>query len=71
MESMNPRTAAWMAWSVCALSLVLTVLDFLFFFLTLSHFDAPVYLFWAEDTLLAVGYLAVGAVVASRRPKTL
>jgi signal transduction histidine kinase len=69
MGSMNPRTAAWLAWSVCALSMALTVLSFLLFLLTLSHSGAPIYLYWAENTLLAVGYSAVGAVVASRRPE--
>ena len=69
MGSMNPRTAASLAWSVCALSLALTVLSSFLFLLTLSHSGAPIYLFWAEDTLLAVGYSAVGAVVASRRPR--
>src|SRR5919202_6557420 len=69
MGSMNPRTSAWLAWSVCAVSLALTVLSFLFFLLTISHAGAPIYLFWAENTLLAVGYSTVGAVVASRRPK--
>jgi len=36
--------------------------------LILSHPNVPGYLYWAEDTLLAVGYSTVGAVVASRRP---
>jgi signal transduction histidine kinase len=67
MGSMNPRTAAWLAWSVCALSLVLTALSFVLFILTLSHSGVPIYLYWPENTLLAVGYSVVGAVVASRR----
>jgi hypothetical protein len=36
--------------------------------LNLSHPNVPVYLYWAEDTLLAVGYSTVGAVAASHRP---
>ena len=36
--------------------------------LNLSHPKVPVYLYWAEDTLLAVGYSTVGAVAASHRP---
>ena len=36
--------------------------------LNLSHPDVPLYLYWAEDTLLAVGYSTVGAVAASHRP---
>ena len=69
MVPMNPRTAAWLAWSVCALSLALTALSFLLFILTLFRSGVPIYLYWAENTLLAVGYSTVGAVVASRRPE--
>ena len=69
MVPMNPRTAAWLAWSVCALSLALTALSFLLFILILFRSGVPIYLYWAENTLLAVGYSTVGAVVASRRPE--
>jgi hypothetical protein len=65
---MSARAAAWLAWVMCALSLVLTVLSLWLLILNLSHPNVPVYLYWAEDTLLAVGYSTVGAVVASRRP---
>jgi hypothetical protein len=55
---------------MCALSIVLTVLSvwLLILNLNLSHPQVPVYLYWAEDTLLAVGYSTVGAVAASYRP---
>jgi hypothetical protein len=65
---MSARAAAWLAWVICALSLVLTVLSLWLLILNLSHPNVPVYLYWAEDTLLAAGYSTVGAVVASRRP---
>src|ERR687898_3326704 len=65
---MSARTAAWLAWITWALSLALTVLSLWLLILNLSHPDVPVYLYWAEDTLLAVGYSTVGAVAASHRP---
>jgi hypothetical protein len=39
--------------------------------LGLSRPNVPVYPYWAEGTLLAVGYSTVGAVVASPGPGTL
>jgi hypothetical protein len=51
-----------------ALSVGLTVLSLWLLILNLSHPNVPVYLYWAEDTLLAVGYSTVGAVAAFYRP---
>jgi len=65
---MSARAAAWLAWIMWALSIALTVLSLWLLILNLSHPNVPVYLYWAEDTLLAVGYSTVGAVAASNRP---
>ena len=65
---MSARAAAWLAWIMWALSIELTVLSLWLLILNLSHPNVPVYLYWAEDTLLAVGYSTVGAVAASHRP---
>jgi len=65
----NARAAALMAWSACLVSLTLTALSLLLLALNLSHPDVPIYPYWAEGTLLAVGYTTIGAVVASRRPQ--
>jgi hypothetical protein len=65
---MSRRVVAWLAWIMWALSIVLTVLSLWLLILNLSHPNVPVYLYWAEDTLLAVGYSTVGAVAASYRP---
>jgi hypothetical protein len=62
---MSARTAGWLAWIMLALSIVLTVLSLWLLILNLSHPNVPVYRYWAEDTLLAVGYSTVGAVAAS------
>src|SRR5215207_7940296 len=65
---MSARAAAWLAWIMCALSIGLTMLSLWLLILNLSHPNVPVYLYCAEDTLLAVGYSTVGAVAASHRP---
>jgi hypothetical protein len=65
---MSTRTAAWLAWSMWTLSIGLTVLSLWLLILNFSHPNIPVYRYWAEDTLLAVGYSTVGAVAASYRP---
>src|SRR5918994_4316902 len=65
---MSARAAGWLAWIMWALSIGLTVLSLWLLILNLSHPNVPVYLYWAEDTLLAVGYSTVGAVAASHRP---
>jgi hypothetical protein len=64
---MSHRTASWLAWSVCALSLALTALSFLLIALILS-LDAPIFFYWLEPTVVAVGYSVIGAIIASRLP---
>ena len=66
---MSTRTAAWLAWTMWTLSIGLTVLSLWLLILNLFHPNVPVYRYWAEDTLLAVGYSTVGAVAASYRPR--
>jgi hypothetical protein len=64
---MSERTASWLAWSACALSLALTALSFLLLVLLLRS-DTPIYYYWLETSMVAVGYSIVGAIVASRLP---
>jgi len=64
---MSLRTASWLAWAVCALSLALTALSFLLIALTL-RLNTPIYVPWLELTVLSVGYSVIGAVIASRLP---
>jgi hypothetical protein len=64
---MSTRTAAWLAWVVCALSLTLTALNFVLMALIL-RLDTPAYFFWLELTVLAIGYSVIGAIIASRLP---
>jgi hypothetical protein len=64
---MSTRLAPWLAWAVCALSLALTALTFLLIALNLS-LNAPIYFYWLESTIIAVGYPVIGAIIASRLP---
>src|SRR5215204_3835640 len=66
---MSRRLAFWLAWSVCALSLALTALSLLLFILNLSYPNTHLYEPWLDNTLSAVFYPSVGAIVASRRPE--
>ncbi len=66
---MSTRTAAWLAWSMCAYSLALTALSLLLLALNLSHPGVHILDFWLENTVAAAGFSTVGAVIVSRRPK--
>jgi hypothetical protein len=64
---MSTRALAWLAWSVCALSLAFTALSFLLITLIL-RLNTPIYFFWLGLTVLAIGYSVIGAIIASRLP---
>jgi hypothetical protein len=63
---MSRRAAAWLAWSVCTLSLALTALSLLLLVLNLSHPDVPIHPYWTVNTLIAVGFAPVGAIIVPR-----
>ena len=63
---MSPRVAAWLAWSMCALSLALTAASLLLLILNLSHPGVPIHPYWTMNTLLAVGCSLVGALIVPR-----
>ena len=65
---MSTRTAFWLAWSLCALSLVLAALSLWLVALNQSHPNIPTYAPWLDNTLGALSYAPIGALVASRRP---
>jgi hypothetical protein len=66
---MSTRAAAWLAWSLWALTLVLTALSLLLLALNRSEPNVPLYDYWAESALGALTFSTVGAFVASRRPE--
>ena len=65
---MSYRTATWLAWSLCALSVALTVLSLLLLALSLSHPDIHLFDHWFDSTLAAICFATVGAVIAPRTP---
>jgi hypothetical protein len=66
---MNRRHDAWLAWCMCAVSLVLTGLGLLFLIASRSRTGAPVYDYWLVNTLIAIGFSTVGAVITPRLPR--
>ena len=64
---MSKRTASWLAWSMCALSLALIALSFLLIVLILN-LNTPIYFYWLEPTAIAVGYSVIGAILVPRLP---
>src|SRR5215210_9441870 len=66
---MSTRTATRLAWALCVLSLALSALSLLLFILNLSYPNTHLYEPWLDNTLSAVFYPTVGAIVASRRPE--
>jgi hypothetical protein len=65
---MSRRTATWLAWSLCALSLALTALSLLLWALNRSNPNTHVYEYWQVDTLVPVSFSIIGAIIASRLP---
>jgi hypothetical protein len=66
---MSQRAAAWLPWSMWALSSTLTALSLLLLILTLSHPGTNIFDYWVESTLISVSCSTVGALIASRRPE--
>ena len=64
---MRSRDVTRLAWSLCALSLVLTVLSVLLLALNYTHPRTHVYGFWPENTVLPISFSIIGAVIASRQ----
>jgi hypothetical protein len=64
----GPHAAAWLARSVCALSLALAGAGLLLLAANRIYLGVPVFEEWVEDTVIAVGFSTVGAVIAHRFP---
>jgi hypothetical protein len=62
-------TVPRLAWSLWALSVALTVFALLLLLLNLNHPGVHVYDYWLENTLSALLFSTVGAIVGSRRPQ--
>jgi MFS family permease len=71
---MSRRTAAWVAWSVCAASLLIMALGLVLIFLGWSTPRPPGWYPWAymaNDIVPGLGAPLLGALIASQRPQNL
>jgi hypothetical protein len=69
---MSPRAAAWLAWSVCAVSLLLMAFSLLLIVLGWSTPLPRGWTPWGEQASELVGYIGapiLGGLIASRRPE--
>ena len=66
---MSWRAAARLAWCIWAVSLVLTVLGLLLLVTSRSRTGAPVYDYWLVNTVIAIGFSTVGAMITPRLPR--
>ncbi|MBA3635029.1 MAG: hypothetical protein M3514_14485 [Actinomycetota bacterium] len=65
---MSTQEAAWLAWYLCAVSLLLTAFGLVFLVASQSLVSAPVYDYWLLNTVMAVSFSPVGALIAPRLP---
>ena len=68
-EAGRTRTAARIAWTICALALGLATIDLVLVALNSSHPDVRIPEPWLAHAVSAVAFSSVGAVVGSRRPE--
>ena len=66
---MSTRAAAWLAWSLCGLSFVLTTLSLLLLALNLESAGVHNFTYWAEQTVGALAFSTIGAIIVSHRPE--
>ena len=67
-STMSTQEAAWLAWYLCAVSLLLTAFGLIFLVASQSLVSAPVYDYWLLNTVMAVSFSPVGALIAPRLP---
>jgi hypothetical protein len=65
---MSRRTTAWLAWSLCAVTLSSTTLAILLLVRNLSSPDPHVFGFWVQGIVIPITCSTVGVIIASRRP---
>src|SRR5215203_388164 len=65
---MSAQESAWLAWYMCAVSLMMTALGLLLLIASQSRVSAPVFDYWLLNTVMAVSFSPVGAIIAPRLP---
>ena len=64
---MSRQEAAWLAWYMCGVSLVLIGIGLVFLVIS-RRAGAPVFDYWLLNTVMAVSFSPVGAIIAPRLP---
>ena len=65
---MSVQESAWLAWYMCAVSLMMTALGLLFLIASQSRGSAQVFDYWLLNTVITVSFSPVGAIIAPRLP---
>ena len=65
---MSHRTASWVAFSMCALSLASAALAALLLVRNLSYPNPYVFDLWVQGIMIPITCSTVGIIIASRRP---
>ncbi|HZC84420.1 MAG TPA: hypothetical protein VE194_08315, partial [Rubrobacter sp.] len=66
--TVSHRTASWVAWSMCVVSLASTALALLLLALNLSYPNPYVFDLWVQGTVIPITCSTTGVIIASRRP---
>jgi hypothetical protein len=59
---MSEQESTWLAWYMCAVSLMMTALGLLFLIASQSRTGAPVFDYWLLNTVIAVSFSPVGTI---------
>ena len=65
---MSAQESTWLAWYMCAVSLMMTTLGLLFLITSQSRTGAPVFDYWLLNTVIAVSFSPVGAIITPHLP---
>ena len=65
---LSPRATALLAWCLCAVSLTLTTLGLFLLVVSQSPAGGPVFDYWLENTVIAISFSTVGAIITPRLP---
>jgi hypothetical protein len=65
---MSRQEAAWLAWYMCAVSLLLTAFGLFFLVMSQSRMGVPVFDYWLVNTVMALSFSSVGVQIAPRLP---
>ena len=67
-SGMSTQEATWLAWYMCAVSWVMTAFALYFLVVSRSRMGAPLFDYWLLNTVIAVSFSPVGAMIAPRLP---